>query len=184
MLNYRPGDELYIFGFSRGAYTARSLCGLIRNAGILRRGEFERTPEAIDPYRSKLEPYDRSAQEFRRQHSYNIIAGPEDYTDADRETVQEFGRRAGAAEGFRVIPPQIRERGISIRFLGIWETVGALGVPARFRILKWLTPERYRFHDTDASTLVQRLRHAVSLDEERAAFDVAPFSNIDELNLL
>lgn len=36
--NYEPGDELYLFGFSRGAYTVRSLGGLIRNSGILRRG--------------------------------------------------------------------------------------------------------------------------------------------------
>jgi len=35
--NYEPGDGLYLFGFSRGAYTVRSLAGLIRNCGILRR---------------------------------------------------------------------------------------------------------------------------------------------------
>lgn len=35
--NYAPGDEIYLFGFSRGSYTVRSLCGLINNCGILKR---------------------------------------------------------------------------------------------------------------------------------------------------
>src|SRR6201999_1776124 len=43
-LNYEPGDELYLFGFSRGAYTARSLAGLIRNCGILKNND----PRLID----------------------------------------------------------------------------------------------------------------------------------------
>src|SRR5262249_1551234 len=49
--NYAPGDELYLFGFSRGAYTARSLAGLIRNCGILRRKHAHRLTDAYDLYR-------------------------------------------------------------------------------------------------------------------------------------
>jgi uncharacterized protein (DUF2235 family) len=51
MHNYAPGDRLYLFGFSRGAYTVRSLAGLIRNSGILRRGEEDYEEKAIESYR-------------------------------------------------------------------------------------------------------------------------------------
>src|SRR5215217_600642 len=50
--NYEPGDELYFFGFSRGAFTARSLAGLVRNAGILRPGHRDLIEEAYALYRS------------------------------------------------------------------------------------------------------------------------------------
>ena len=53
VLNYEPGDEIFVFGFSRGAYTARSLCGLIRKCGIVRRECFDKIPEAMQIYRTK-----------------------------------------------------------------------------------------------------------------------------------
>ena len=56
VLNYEPGDEIYVFGFSSGAYTARSLCGLIRKCSILRRDCFHMTPQAMDLYRKKVHP--------------------------------------------------------------------------------------------------------------------------------
>ena len=46
VLNFAVGDELFFFGFSRGAYTVRSLAGLVRNAGILKSNKAERIPEA------------------------------------------------------------------------------------------------------------------------------------------
>jgi uncharacterized protein (DUF2235 family) len=61
--NYTTGDEIYIFGFSRGAFTARSLCGLIRNGGLLHRPYIDLTKQAYDHYRSKGHP--DSAVQFR-----------------------------------------------------------------------------------------------------------------------
>jgi len=64
--NYAPGDEIYLFGFSRGAYTARSLGGLIRNSGILRRDYEARIEDAIRLYRDrKRGPYHRDVVQFR-----------------------------------------------------------------------------------------------------------------------
>ena len=51
--NYNPGDELYFFGFSRGAYTVRSLAGFIRNCGLLKREHAQRIPEAYKLYRKR-----------------------------------------------------------------------------------------------------------------------------------
>lgn len=50
---YQPGDELFLFGFSRGAYTARSLAGLIRNSGIMRPENETLLDEALALYRSR-----------------------------------------------------------------------------------------------------------------------------------
>jgi len=63
---YEPGDEVYLFGFSRGAYTARSLGGLIRNSGILRREYEARVEQAIKLYRDReRDPYHEDVVRFR-----------------------------------------------------------------------------------------------------------------------
>jgi uncharacterized protein (DUF2235 family) len=71
--NYTTGDEIYIFGFSRGAFTARSLCGLIRNAGLLHRPFAEMASEAYRHYRSKHHPDVDESAEFRKNYSYDPI---------------------------------------------------------------------------------------------------------------
>ena len=71
--NYEPGDELFFFGFSRGAFTARSTVGLVRNAGILRPEHVDRVSEAYALYRSRTNtktPRGREATLFRRSYSY------------------------------------------------------------------------------------------------------------------
>jgi uncharacterized protein (DUF2235 family) len=70
---YRPGDELFLVGFSRGAYTVRSLAGLIRNSGILKPEHRDRLPDAYRLYRRRdpaSHPRGTEAQLFRRTHSY------------------------------------------------------------------------------------------------------------------
>ena len=54
--NYEPGDAIYIFGFSRGAYTARSIAGMIRRCGILRRDQVRKYPRAKGVYRTARRP--------------------------------------------------------------------------------------------------------------------------------
>src|SRR5207245_7741604 len=53
--NYQPGDELFLFGFSRGAYTVRSLAGLIRKCGILRRENLRRYEDDYNLYRERTD---------------------------------------------------------------------------------------------------------------------------------
>ena len=92
--NYEPGDELYFFGFSRGAFTARSTAGLVRNAGILRRED----------------------------------ARP------DRGGVRALPQPATATPSRAASPPSCSGARYShpetpIDFIGVWDTVGALGIP-------------------------------------------------------
>ena len=131
--NFSPGDEIFFFGFSRGAYTARSTAGLIRNCGILRRAEADRVDQAYALYRSRnhrTRPRGIEAQLFRRTYS--------------QET--------------------------RIRFIGVWDTVGALGIPLSGLRLVNLVNRRWRFHDTELSPTVDAAFQALAIDELRGPF--------------
>jgi uncharacterized protein (DUF2235 family) len=129
--NFEPGDELFFIGFSRGAFTARSTAGLVRNSGILRREHADRLDEAYALYRSRTaHPRSAEAQAFRDSYSYET----------------------------------------RIRFIGVWDTVGALGIPlSPGRWVNFIN-RRWQFHDTDLSTKVQAAFQALSIDEKRPPF--------------
>jgi uncharacterized protein (DUF2235 family) len=68
--NYEPGDEIYLFGFSRGAFTARSIGGMLRKCGVLKRTSVREYRTAIDLYRNgAVRPDDPIAKKFRWEHS-------------------------------------------------------------------------------------------------------------------
>lgn len=130
--NYDDGDELFFFGFSRGAYTVRSTVGLIRNSGLLRKIHADKLPEAFKLYRREdVAPDSEIAKDFRKSHS----------------------------------------REIKVKFVGVWDTVGALGIPIHG--LKFLTRRRHQFHDVTLSSYVQNGFHALAIDEKRKAFKPA-----------
>jgi uncharacterized protein (DUF2235 family) len=131
--NYEEGDQIFLFGFSRGAYTVRSLAGLVRNSGILKRGQESFEDEAVALYRDyapETEPDGEISVRFRAAHS----------SEAD------------------------------IEFIGVWDTVGALGIPGldgSFRILKGLD---WQFHDVTLGRKVRKAFHALAIHEHRAEF--------------
>ena len=89
-----------------------------------------------------------------------------------------IGERAADAETTRVLHTY------RLMYLGLWDTVGSMGVPDRFWLLGRLFNGQYRFHDTDASGLIASIRHAVATDESRRVFASTPVSNVDDLNRL
>ena len=129
--NYEPGDQLYFFGFSRGAFTARSTVGLVRKAGILRPEHVGRIKDAYRLYREtgdKGHPNGLESRIFRRMYS-------------DEEP--------------------------DIHFVGVWDTVGSLGIPGlRGRLANRL----WGFHDTALSSHVSFAYHALAIDEQRGPF--------------
>ena len=126
--NFQPGDELFLFGFSRGAYTARSLAGLIHKCGILRSADESLVEQAYDLYRDK-----------------DIHPGSADAT----------AFRASFAQDTR------------IRFVGVWDTVGSLGIPATGVPF---SRDYYTWHDTELSKIVDYAYHAHAIDEHRKDF--------------
>lgn len=72
-LNYISGDEIYLFGFSRGAYTVRSLAGMIYCSGLLARPHINRAPEAYELYRNRdIKPKDKKAADYREQYGERV----------------------------------------------------------------------------------------------------------------
>ncbi len=140
--NYETGDQIFLFGFSRGAYTARSLAGLIGCCGV--------------PDLSNLPVPKRWA---RIQESYDTIY---------RVDPKKYNRPSVT---WPVISPGEGLAKVPIHFIGVWDTVGSLGVPDDLALLNMLDdPAKWSFHDTALGDNVKIARHAVAIDELRASF--------------
>lgn len=131
--NYQPGDEIYLFGFSRGAYTARSLAGLIQLAGIL----------------------------------HSTCLGQElDAILSIRRTEQSTEQKQAAIAN---IPGIDRYANVGIKCIGVWDTVGSLGIPGEWARHKSFS-SRWYFHDVHLGPKVEVALHALAIDEKRPAF--------------
>lgn len=166
---YEPGDEIYIFGFSRGAYTARSLTGLIRSTGIIPRENLFHLPEAVNRYQDKNSAEDTHPNSDD-SHAFRARMSPEVVTSKKE---QDWRKAKGEAE----------VQQLKVNYLGVWDSVGALGVPNHLLIAGLLNRRKYRFHDAALSSMVLSARHAVALDERRRTFEPTHWTNIDEMNL-
>ncbi|MBS1994777.1 MAG: DUF2235 domain-containing protein [Cyanobacteria bacterium SZAS LIN-2] len=125
--NYADGDEIFLFGFSRGAYSVRSLAGLIDRIGLLPKDRAYYLPEAEALYRGRA--FDETISVFREKHHC---------------------------------------RTPSITFIGVWDTVGALGVP--IPLFNLLSRRRFQFHDVGLGRSIVHARHALAIDERRKPF--------------
>ena len=128
--NYKPGDRIFLFGYSRGAYTVRALCGLINNCGILESEHARRIAEAWRIYKSPARtnhPKGQGAKDFRK------------YSHDER----------------------------NVHFVGVWDTVGALGIPSS---LMGLFNSHDEFYDNRMGANIAHARHALAIDEKREDF--------------
>ena len=138
---YQEGDEIYVLGFSRGAYTARSLVGMVRNCGLI-------YPKHLG---------------LRALMAYGIYRTRDDNVDS---TSAKLFRSSFC-------------RDVTIKFIGVWDTVGALGVP--LDILKDVHMKFYEFHDTNLSNIVENAYQAMAVDEHRNDYDVCTWSPAEKL---
>jgi hypothetical protein len=131
---YQEGIEIYVFGFSRGAFTARSIAGYIGASGL-------------------LEPEHCSAEnEMRAWNFYRTP--PDDRQPQDHEALAKLSY------------PDVK-----IRLLGVFDTVGALGVPLEL-FGNW-NRRRFQFHDVALGTNVEYALHALAIDEKRGPFQAS-----------
>ena len=129
--NYVPGDEIYLFGFSRGAFTVRSLAGFMNLVGLLEKDDDYYVPEIYGCYEQNYRP------------------GSEQWTHANRHI-----------QGTRECP--------TITFLGVWDTVGALGAPGLLG--KLFNRKKYKYHEVGLSSRIAHAYHALAIDERRKPF--------------
>ncbi|NQU53520.1 MAG: DUF2235 domain-containing protein [Bacteroidetes bacterium] len=127
--NYEAGDKVYLFGFSRGAATVRSLSSFIHLFGILPKSRPELIKQAYAIY-IKKNPEEKAARFINKHHTMWC----------------------------------------KIEFLGVWDTVAALGLPIKtlgFFLDKFIP---HKFHSYKLSDSVNYARHALSIDDERKTF--------------
>ncbi len=127
---YEDGDAIYLFGFSRGAYTARSLGGMLAACGLPAKDKLtdQTVEDAFATYRDR----------------------------ANRTTLKP------------ALQAKYGNRDVSIAMVGVWDTVGALGIPGG--VFAGLDDQIYGFLDTSLSVRVKAAYHALAIDERRSEF--------------
>jgi len=144
--NYEEGDEIYLYGFSRGAFTTRSLGGML-GRGLL---------------------------------DLRHIASKEAWVRVDRAFDQGYRIQGSSVEqwaddGWIFFNSR---KPTPIHFVGVWDTVGALGVPDDLELLNILDDKKaWEFFDTSLGPNVAHARHAIAIDEIRASFTPTLWSN-------
>ena len=157
--NYEQGDKIYAFGFSRGAFTIRVLTGLIVDQGLVQ------ATSKIKLKKLALQAF----RDYRRAH-FKTISGIEQPCRALRDMVIPNPELRPVAERSQ---PQIR-------FLGLWDTVAAYGLPideltrAFNSVFPLSTPDR------NLSNKIERACHAVALDDERNTFHPVLWNEADQ----
>lgn len=150
--NYEEGDEIYLFGFSRGAYTVRVLAGLIHKVGLI-------SPQQVNLAGAGLTAYKQFSGDTRQD-------GPDWKAPADAgddEGPLPANRSDQAAQFARILST----RWPTIRFVGVWDTVASIIVPRPDR-LYWPSLEELAF--TLRNPSVKAYRQAISIDERRCTF--------------
>ncbi len=159
--NYRAGDRIFVFGFSRGAYTARALTGMLRTVGLLRPGS-----ENLAPYALKL--YARSGPSRRSAADPDGAPDPE-LKEAERKF---WAMRADFREQFANpdFPHPFDTSRHQVHFLGVWDTVKSVGwldLRGRLQVARWPFTARI--------VNVGTARHAMAIDERRRFYPVYRF---------
>jgi hypothetical protein len=130
--NYEHGDEILLFGFSRGAYVVRSVAGMVGSVGLLQKKEMTHFYDAWDWYRK------------RNGH--------------DEQELDAFA------------PHRHKPDTVTLLCIGVWDTVGALGIPGtRF------CAQDFSFHRTALGARVHYAFQALAIDERRGTFQAAPW---------
>lgn len=135
----RRGDKVFLFGFSRGAFAARSLAGFISRVGILLRHKLEYLETAYKLYEADV--------------------------DGTQSQLADF---LVPLTGKPLLQSGEDEDALRIHFIGVWDTVGALGLP--WRLMKF-TARHTEYHQTEVPPNVMTCRHALALHELRKPFN-------------
>ena len=145
MEHYDPGDEIFVFGFSRGAFTARSLTGLIARCGLLK-------PDAPMSF---VQIYDRYRKGDTVRPIYHL------------KYLQRKGEKQFDFEERTLLSGSYYQRNF-VKMVGVWDTVGTLGIP--FGKIPGISRRTLGFHNTHLSKIVQHSYQALALDEFRKPY--------------
>lgn len=149
-------DEIFLFGFSRGAFTARSIAGLIGGVGLLTKAGLPSLAEVFKDFENRENP--------NYQPATPDSPFPNKPSASDPRYEEELEKR------------DLTRLDIEIKVVGVFDTVGSLGIPR----IPWLerlhlqtrSTKEYLFYDTNLNNRIQNAFQALALDEHRASFSV------------
>jgi uncharacterized protein (DUF2235 family) len=146
---YDPGDRIYLFGFSRGAFTVRTLVGLISACGILKTNEVRNSRELDQLVSGAYKNYRRR---YRTKLLKALVGEP------DLKQLELF--KAQRSHGHE-----------DVEMIGVWDTVDAVGLPfPAFAGFVNATIYQFKFPSFELSPIVKRAFHALAVDDERHSF--------------
>ena len=140
--NYNQGDEIFIFGFSRGAHTARSLSGLIAIDGLLKPG----SPIGVDEL---FEGYKAGQLNVWKLQEMAAAGRTQKFTLQDRWIVKY-------------------SRPVKVKFVGVWDTVGSVGW--KTGNISGFSRSQFSYQHTGLRIHILNAYHALAVDEHRADF--------------
>ena len=156
---YEEGDKIYLFGFSRGAYTVRVLAGLIHRIGLL-------SPQQINLAGAALTAY----KQVRSMSGPGVSSTPTDKSDGfgDSDQPSPLTKDDRASQFARIVSA----RWPTIEFVGVWDTVASVIVPRpdRFYVFSLQT-----LANTRNNPSVRVFRQAIAIDERRRMFRLDPW---------
>ncbi|OLN81956.1 hypothetical protein CCHL11_08614 [Colletotrichum chlorophyti] len=172
--NYSPHDEIFCFGFSRGAYTARAVAGLITDIGIIQPQELDDFPKLYELYRKhehgksfkfrQSKAYRQWITGIRQPGFEHLFSKPDEMDDHWKEMPHN-------------LPPEFTR---VVNVVGVFDTVGALGVPGLTLAqgvknfiadyIPFSAIDSIGFHNPTLSRYVKHAYHAMALDERRTPF--------------
>jgi uncharacterized protein (DUF2235 family) len=145
--NYQPGDKIYAFGFSRGAFTIRIVVGLVLNQGLV---EFANEDELDKKARAAYRAYGHDKYPvWNLQYPFRLI-----WSWLDKRFYKSCERPIN-----------------NVDFVGVWDTVAAYGLPIDEMtrgVNEWLWP--LELPNKDFNPKIRKARHALAIDDERATF--------------
>jgi len=195
--NYRKGDKVYFFGFSRGAYTARVLSSLIYYAGLLdtKSDVFKDKEWAYDTdeYDTAIKKINLNRVSNAIKDIYTIFEGFEGQTDdVLKKKKEKFDKLMKAERNFQKRDdidvfekrntPDYPMRRMTIDVIAVWDTVESLGLDVVTRAInsvyrpgsdgfkKRCRERHHHNYDTSAFPNIKNIYHAVAIDEKRALF--------------
>ena len=154
MKHYQPGDQIYLFGFSRGAFTVRCLSGMVHLFGIIDHHHEAMLPTLLRVYFSAKE----KTSLFKIIHDLSVTVK----ALFGIEAPQEINNRDDVAKQIRITFGSGARKEASVYFVGVWDTVSSVGFPG-FAVSMSSNPNIL-------NKRIQHVRHALALDEHRAQF--------------
>ncbi|KAK4207852.1 hypothetical protein QBC37DRAFT_432807 [Rhypophila decipiens] len=174
VLNYNPGDQIFCIGFSRGAYTARAVAGLVTDIGIIKPRDMQDFPVLYNLYQSHTDSHMFRKSKVWREWAEGVRRFDPDQKDLPKEWKESPSQWLKRPHGS---PPESTRW---VEAVAVFDTVGSLGIPKMESSIinavvsffgRAVPVETFGFHNVSLSPYIKNAYHALALDEHRKPFD-------------